>query len=174
MAGLGKYKKGAKFTLKSGNSPAFKMMAGDSPIIKGASPYRHTTKETHFHGSGEDTEENVIRTEEEAHAKAHEGDGNNAGGGNGNGSGNGNESGNENEKGKGKVEGEEKVGGWKKAGQIGLAALTGGLDAVYGSGKTMPKSSDRLKKDDEEAKNLSLAELLKKHGYGKNKTKPSK
>ena len=49
MAGIGKYKKGAKFTLKSGNSPAFKMMgnieAGNSPITKefgigkGASPY---------------------------------------------------------------------------------------------------------------------------------------
>ena len=44
MAGLGKYKKGAKFTLKSGNSPACKMMAGDSPITnefgigKGTSP----------------------------------------------------------------------------------------------------------------------------------------
>lgn len=31
MAGLGKYKKGAKFTLKSGNNPSFKDM-GSSPI----------------------------------------------------------------------------------------------------------------------------------------------
>ena len=49
MPGLGKYKKGKKFELKSGNSPAFKMMgnieAGDSPITannfgigKGTSP----------------------------------------------------------------------------------------------------------------------------------------
>ena len=46
MAGLGDYIKGKKFTLKSGNNPAFKMMAGDSPITnefgigKGTSPYR--------------------------------------------------------------------------------------------------------------------------------------
>ena len=49
MAGLGDYIKGKKFTLKSGNNPAFKMMgnpeAGDSPITnefgigKGTSPY---------------------------------------------------------------------------------------------------------------------------------------
>ena len=36
MAGIGDYTKGKKFTLKSGNSPAFKMIgdteAGDSPI----------------------------------------------------------------------------------------------------------------------------------------------
>ena len=32
MAGIGKYKKGAKFTLRSGNSPAFKMV-GSSPIM---------------------------------------------------------------------------------------------------------------------------------------------
>ena len=48
--GLGDYTKGEKFTLKSGNSPAFKMMgnveAGDSPITnefgigKGTSPYQ--------------------------------------------------------------------------------------------------------------------------------------
>lgn len=49
MAGIGKYIKGKKFELKSGNDPAFKMMgnpeAGDSPITnefgigKGTSPY---------------------------------------------------------------------------------------------------------------------------------------
>ena len=48
--GLGDYAEGEKFTLKSGNSPAFKMMgnteAGDSPITnefgigKGTSPYQ--------------------------------------------------------------------------------------------------------------------------------------
>ena len=91
MAGIGKYKKGAKFTLKSGNSPAFKMMgnieAGDSPITnefgigKGTSPYRQEDED------------------------------------------------------------EEKGGGWKKAAKIGLAAITSGLDAVYGSGKIMPSES---------------------------------
>ena len=52
MAGLGKYKKGAKFTLKSGNTPLFKYM-GESPspitspanmndfgVGKGTSPYK--------------------------------------------------------------------------------------------------------------------------------------
>ena len=32
MAGIGKYKKGAKFTLRSGNSPMYKMV-GSSPIM---------------------------------------------------------------------------------------------------------------------------------------------
>ena len=107
MAGIGKYKKGAKFTLKSGNSPAFKMIgtpeSGDSPITnefgigKGASPYKGPPLEID----------------------------------------------------------KEKGGGWKKAAKIGLAALTSGLDAVYGSGKIMPASSARLikkKKDDKDKK----------------------
>ena len=86
MAGIGDYTKGKKFTLKSGNTPAFKMIgdteAGDSPITnefgigKGTSPYRNT----------EDTDDGGIP-------------------------------------------------GWKKALGVGAMALTGGLDAVYGSGK---------------------------------------
>jgi hypothetical protein len=32
MAGIGKYKKGAKFTLKSGNTPPFKMMGSKTPL----------------------------------------------------------------------------------------------------------------------------------------------
>ena len=107
MAGIGKYKKGAKFTLKSGNSPAFKMIgtpeSGDSPITnefgigKGASPYKGPPLEID----------------------------------------------------------KEKGGGWKKAAKIGLAALTSGLDAVYGSGQFMPASYARLikkKKDDKDKK----------------------
>lgn len=52
MAGIGKYKKGAKFTLKSGNKPTFKAM-GSSPanmnnfgIGQGASPYKQDTDNT--------------------------------------------------------------------------------------------------------------------------------
>ena len=82
MAGIGKYKKGEAFKLKSGNAPAFKMMAGESPIT---SPYK------------EDADE----------------------------------------KGNGK--------GLKNALMIGASALTGGLDAVYGSGK-ITSMSGRLKK----------------------------
>ena len=99
MAGIGKYTKGEKFELKSGNSPVFKMMgmpeAGDSPITnefgigKGTSPYQQ------------------IEEDESGFMK-----------------------------------------GLKKVGKVAAAALTGGLDAVYGSGKVIA-SSDRLKKDKE-------------------------
>ena len=99
MAGIGKYTKGEKFELKSGNSPVFKMMgtpeSGDSPITnefgigKGTSPYQQE----------EEKEESKF------------------------------------------------MQGLKKVGKIGVAALTGGLDAVYGSGKVIASSSDRLKKD---------------------------
>ena len=100
MAGIGDYIKGKKFTLKSGNTPVFKMMgnteAGDSPITnefgigKGTSPYRQEDK--------------------------------------------------------------EKGGGWKKAAKIGLATITSGLDAVYGSGKIMPEGVKFSKDDDEKKK----------------------
>ena len=89
MPGLGNYKKGK--TLKSGNTPAFKMMAQKSPITE--TPYK---QDAAADSDGEDKK--------------------------------------------------EKGGGWKKALSIGIGALTGGLDAVYGTGKVMPKSSDRLKK----------------------------
>jgi len=46
MAGLGKYKKGAKFTLKSGNKPAFKVM-GSSPIQDNVGDWEHTGKVQH-------------------------------------------------------------------------------------------------------------------------------
>ena len=94
MAGIGKYTKGKAFKLKSGNSPAFKMMAGDSPITnefgigKGTSPYRNTEEE------------------------------------------------NKDDSG---------TPGWKKALLIGAEALTGGLDAVYGTGK-IKSMSGRLNK----------------------------
>ena len=94
MPGLGNYKKGKKFTLKSGNTPAFKMMAQKSPITE--TPYKQD-------GDGDDDDE-------------------------------------------------KKGGGWKKALEIGVGALTGGLDAVYGTGKVMPKSSDRLKNDKDKDK----------------------
>jgi len=43
MAGIGKYSKGKKFQLKSGNAPAFKMMAGESPIT---APVKNTDENT--------------------------------------------------------------------------------------------------------------------------------
>ena len=52
MAGLGKYKKGASFTLKSGNKPTFVQM-GSSPanmnnfgVGQGGSPYKSSDDET--------------------------------------------------------------------------------------------------------------------------------
>tara|TARA_R100000664_G_C2752138_1_gene139419 strand:+ start:509 stop:898 length:390 start_codon:yes stop_codon:yes gene_type:complete len=41
MAGIGKYSKGKKFTLKSGNNPAFKMM-GSSPYNQGTGEEEET------------------------------------------------------------------------------------------------------------------------------------
>lgn len=62
MAGIGKYTKGKKFELKSGNNPAFKMMgnpeAGDSPITKdfgigeGTSPYVKDDDDDDGNGKG--------------------------------------------------------------------------------------------------------------------------
>ena len=94
MAGIGKYKKGKAFKLRSGNAPAFKMMAGESPITR--SPY----KEVEVNKDGVEEEDS----------------------------------------------GAKKGNGWKKALKIGVGALTGGLDAVYGSGKIL-SGSERLKKD---------------------------
>jgi len=46
----------------------------------------------------------------------------------------------------------EKGKGWKQALDIGVASLTSGLDAVYGSGTIMPSGSARLKKDGNDEK----------------------
>ena len=66
MAGLGEYKKGAKFTLKSGNKPAFKTM-GSSPanmnnfgIGQGGSPWKQETDDATTDGTTTDkTTENT-------------------------------------------------------------------------------------------------------------------
>ena len=50
--------------------------------------------------------------------------------------------------------------GWKKALGIGVAALTSGMDAVYGSGKIMPGSSRLIKKKSDE-KTKSIEDRLK-------------
>ena len=53
--------------------------------------------------------------------------------------------------------GNEKKGqGWKNALTIGVAALTSGLDAVYGRGKILPMSASlQKKKSDEKTETLS-------------------
>ena len=44
----------------------------------------------------------------------------------------------------------EKGGGWKKALKVGVSALTGGLDAVYGTGKVVIGSKGKLEKEKKE------------------------
>jgi len=118
MAGLGKYKKGAKFTLKSGNKPAFKVM-GSSPanmnnfgIGQGGSPWKQETDGT----------SSTTPAETDAEKKARE----------------------EKEKENSKV---DKQGGdsetadptWKKALKIGTTLLSGGIQGVYGGKREYPK-----------------------------------
>ena len=137
MAGIGKYSKGKKFQLKSGNAPAFKMMAGESPIT---APVKNTD---------EDTSENTETTEVK-------------------------------KPGKGKKF-------LKGLGNVLVSGLTGGLDAVYGSGKIVTNPSAKYFSDKDEKnidkKNQTLQDLLaentklrkgymnKEHIVGKDKDK---
>ena len=143
MAGIGKYPKGKKFELKSGNNPAFKMMAGDSPITnefgigKGASPYAQLADpdaqaKLKTAKTNKD-KQNVI----DADAK------------------------------KGKKD--KKGGAWKKAAEVAVAGLTSGLDAVYGSGKIVPVSfSEKKKEQTETAGQKQLREEQEKKDAKKN------
>ena len=179
MAGLGDYTKGKKFTLKSGNSPAFKMMgnieAGDSPITKdfgigkGTSPYQMSAKSWKKNEEMREEvdaaaapkykspyleEESATATETETETET--------------------ETKTETETAAQKEERLKKEvaeqaiadkkakrkAGWKKAAQIGLATVTGGLDAVYGSGKIMPLGSARLGGDGDETEALTLAQKI--------------
>ena len=92
------------FTLKSGNKPAFKMMAGESPIKENEAeatvvktPVDQQVKDKEDTPPAETEAEKMARLALEKKAKKKE--------------------------------------GWKAAGKIALTALSGGLDAVYGSGK---------------------------------------
>jgi hypothetical protein len=88
------------FTLKSGNKPAFKMMAGESPIKEGeatTTPSVAPVVNEEVVTPVETEAEKMARLALEKKAKKKE--------------------------------------GWKAAGKIALTALSGGLDAVYGSGK---------------------------------------
>tara|TARA_R110002167_G_scaffold140373_1_gene328171 strand:- start:1434 stop:1832 length:399 start_codon:yes stop_codon:yes gene_type:complete len=92
------------FTLKSGNKPAFKMMAGESPIKENEAvatvvktPVDQQVKDKEDTPPVETEAEKMARLALEKKAKKKE--------------------------------------GWKAAGKIALTALSGGLDAVYGSGK---------------------------------------
>ena len=79
MAGIGNYKKGAKFTLKSGNKPAFKMMGSSSPanmnnfgIGKGASPYKNEQTTDNIVVNNENTQNNNEETTDKTNEKGGE------------------------------------------------------------------------------------------------------
>jgi hypothetical protein len=123
MPGIGKYTKGKKFQLKSGNTPSFKDI-GSSPanmnnfgLSAGDSPYR-----TKFAPDEQDNTNSKVK-----------------------------------EKSKDVTVDPVKGGesGWKKALKIGVAGLTGGLDAVYGTGKVVPMISHSKKKKEVESNPVS-------------------
>jgi len=131
MAGIGKYPKGKKFELKSGNNPAFKMMAGDSPITnefgigKGASPYAQLAdpdaQAKLMDAKTSKKAQKVIDADADADSKKDK----------------------KGKKGK-------KGGAMARAAEIAVAGLTSGLDAVYGSGKIVPVSFSGKKKEQTE------------------------
>ena len=118
MAGLGKYKKGAKFTLKSGNKPAFKAM-GSSPanmnnfgIGQGASPYKQETENTNTPAPEETEAEKKARLEKEKEDSKVDETGGDA---------------------------EKADKAWVKALKIGTTLLSGGIQGVYGGAREYPK-----------------------------------
>lgn len=58
MAGIGKYKKGAKFTLKSGNTPLFKQMGSNTPLYANTNVSTTTSSTTTNNNNAEGGEEN--------------------------------------------------------------------------------------------------------------------
>ena len=111
MAGLGKYKKGASFTLKSGNKPTFVQMSSSPAnmnnfgVGQGGSPYKK-----HEDGHVEDAVVDPKATKDKE-SKV-------------------NEQGGDNEK-------EDKA--WVKALKIGTTLLSGGIQGVYGGKREIPK-----------------------------------
>jgi len=111
MAGLGKYKKGVAFTLKSGNNPPFKKMGSKTPaylnnfgIGPGSSPY--TEHEDHDEKNKEkkekeETTKNTTNTQGGDAAKTDK--------------------------------------GWVKALKIGTTLLSGGIQGVYGGEREYPR-----------------------------------
>jgi hypothetical protein len=94
------------FTLKSGNKPAFKMMAGESPIKEGEATTTPSVAPVVNEDKDKDKNEAPpVETEAKKMARL------------------------------ALEKKAKKKEGWKAAGKIALTALSGGLDAVYGSGK---------------------------------------
>tara|TARA_Y100001951_G_C11246247_1_gene243553 strand:+ start:313 stop:984 length:672 start_codon:yes stop_codon:yes gene_type:complete len=123
MAGIGKYKKGAKFTLKSGNKPAFKMMGSSSPanmnnfgIGKGASPYKNEETTDDIVVNNENTQNNNEETTDKT-----------------------------NEKG-GEAQRADKP--WVKALKTATTLLSGGIQGVYGGKREYPKINYGMKTEE--------------------------
>jgi len=109
MAGIGKYKKGVAFTLKSGNKPTFTQM-GSSPadlnnfgIGPGSSPYRQEDedKEEKDDSKKSETTKNITKEQGGEAVKADK--------------------------------------PWVKALKIGTTLLSGGIQGVYGGTREYPK-----------------------------------
>ena len=148
MAGLGKYKKGAKFTLKSGNKPAFKVM-GSSPVNmnnfgigQGGSPWKQETDGTSSTAPAEtDAEKKAREEKEKENSKVDEQGG----------------------------DSETADPTWKKALKIGTTLLSGGIQGVYGGKREYPKinygkKAEKVTKSPED----NVADLIsgKKHSGG--------
>tara|TARA_R100000655_G_scaffold103627_1_gene150208 strand:- start:2060 stop:2731 length:672 start_codon:yes stop_codon:yes gene_type:complete len=119
MAGIGNYKKGAKFTLKSGNKPAFKMMGSGSPanmnnfgIGKGASPYKNEKNTNNTENTQNNNQETTDKT---------------------------------NEKG-GEAQRADKP--WVKALKTATTLLSGGIQGVYGGKREYPKINYGMKTEE--------------------------
>jgi hypothetical protein len=122
------------FTLKSGNKPAFKMMAGESPIKEGeatTTPSVAPVVNEEVVTPVETEAEKMARLALEKKAKKKE--------------------------------------GWKAAGKIALTALSGGLDAVYGSGKVaFASGGTKFTDPDAETPEERVARLLKRKNKKEN------
>lgn len=118
--GLGEYEEDEAFSLKSGNKPKFKVMGATSPNNYG------TPGNLSINNFGLSPGDSPYRQED---------DDDNGGG---------DDKEKSNDTTLDPVEGGES--GWKKALKIGVAGLTGGLDAVYGTGKVIPLVSNFKKK----------------------------
>jgi len=126
MAGLGKYKKGAAFTLKSGNKPSFLQMgstSGASPITNYSAPLKT--------GDDKENPNAVVPEETEAEKRARL----------------------ENEKEKQRTKPADKLG--VKIAKIAANAAIGGFDAVTGSETRRPTINFGPEKGEEESDALT-------------------
>ena len=118
MAGIGKYKKGAKFTLKSGNKPAFRVM-GSSPanlnnfgIGPGGSPWKQETDDDATDGATDGATASGDKSSGENTKNTTKEQG-------------------------GDAEAADKA--WVKALKAGTTLLSGGIQGVYGGAREYPK-----------------------------------